>query len=54
MKKTVSLEILKHRLAMAMATVFCAVLFVCANTNSCTMIHQPTMPKGIEMFSKIK
>lgn len=54
MKKIVSLEIFKHKLGMIMATVFGMVLFICANTNSCTMIHQPTMPRGIETFKKIK
>ena len=32
----------------------CAVLFLCANTNSSCLIHQPETPKGLDKFSKIK
>lgn len=31
-----------------------AVLFVCANTASCGMVHQPSTPDGLERFSKVK
>ena len=54
MKKKLSLEVVKYRLATVMATTLCAILFVCANTNSCTMIHQPITPKGLEMYSRVK
>lgn len=30
------------------------VLFVVANTNSCTMIHQPRHPEGLKKFRVIK
>lgn len=30
------------------------VLFVCANTNSCCMVHQVKVPAGLEEFSKIQ
>lgn len=29
-------------------------LIVCANTSSTFMIHQPTTPKNLERFSKIR
>lgn len=41
-------------LANVALSVLCVVLFVCANTNSCTMIHQPIAPKGLDQFSKLK
>lgn len=31
-----------------------AVLLICANTNSCWMVHQPEAPKALDRFSKIK
>lgn len=31
-----------------------AILFICANTNSCAMIHQPVAPQKLDGFSKIK
>lgn len=31
-----------------------AVLFICANTASCGMVHQPSAPAGLERFSKVK
>lgn len=43
-----------HRLAMALSSVLCAVLFVCANTNSCIMIHQPEAPSDLARFSKFE
>lgn len=30
------------------------VLFVCANTNSCCMVHQVKTPEGLKAFSKIQ
>lgn len=32
----------------------CAVLFICANTNSCCMIHQPQVPAELERFRKLR
>lgn len=52
--KQVNLQsILNHRIAMFTTYVLSAVLFVCANTNSCCMVHQPAVPDGIEDYSKI-
>lgn len=45
--------ILNHRLALLATYVLSAALFVCANTNSCCMVHQPNVPDGIENYSKI-
>lgn len=36
------------------SSTLCAVLFICANTNSCCMVHQPHAPAELERFSKIK
>lgn len=54
MKKINLNAALMHRIATALSSVLCAVLFVCANTNSCTMIHQPEAPADLERFSKVK
>lgn len=43
-----------HKLAKVTATILCAVLFVCANTNSCCMIYQPEVPDDLWRFSKIQ
>lgn len=54
-KKAISQIFAPSRLASAITTsVLCAVLFVCANTNSCAMVHQPEMPADAARFSKIK
>lgn len=45
---------LTHRLAKILSTALCAVLFICANTNSCAMIHQPEIPDGLDRYSKVK
>lgn len=54
MKKAFFMNVLKNRFATAVGTVLCAVLFVCANTTSCIMVHQPESPAGLERFSKVK
>jgi len=43
-----------HRIAKAVSFVLFAVLFICANTTSCTLIHQPETPVGLQRFSKVK
>lgn len=43
-----------QKIAAAIASVLCAALVVCANTNSCMMIHQPKAPADLARFSKIK
>ncbi len=42
------------KIATLLSTILCAVLFVCANTNSCVMVHQPKAPEGLERFSKVE
>lgn len=54
MKQTNALSMLMHKLAKFAASALCAVLFICANTNSCCLIHQPQAPAELERFSKIK
>ena len=54
MKKTISKLFAPSRLASIVTSVLCAVLFVCANTNSCAMVYQPEMPAEATRFSKIK
>lgn len=43
-----------YKAAAAMAAFLGVVLFVCANTASCGMIHQPKAPDGLKAFSKIE
>lgn len=43
-----------HKLAKFAVSSLCAVLFICANTNSCCMIHQPQVPAELERFSKLR
>ena len=54
MKQTNTLSMLTHKLAKLAVSALCAVLFICANTNSCCLIHQPQAPEGLERFSKIR
>lgn len=53
MKKSIR-NLFSKRVAAAIVPVLTAVLFVCANSNSCLMIHQPKAPEGLERFSKVK
>ena len=43
-----------YKFAMLFSAFLSAVLFICANTNSCLMIYQPKTPVELEHFSKIK
>lgn len=43
-----------HWMATVGVSVLGAVLFVCANSASCGMVHQPAAPAGLERFSKVK
>lgn len=52
MKKTTFPALLMFKLAQFTAAALCAVLFVCANTNSSCMIYQPEAPAGLERFRK--
>ena len=54
MRHSKFLSVVNHRAAMIAAYALCAVLFICANTNSCCMVHQPEMPEGLRDFSKIQ
>ena len=47
------LTMLTHKLANFSISALCVVLFICANTNSCCLIHQPQTPEGLERFGKI-
>lgn len=54
MKRTTRNNMLLGKTASLLSAVLCAVLFVCANTNSCFMIHQPQAPDELRKFSKLK
>ena len=54
MKKINFVSMLYSKFAVAATYVLSAVLFICANTNSCCMVHQPEAPEGLEHFSKIQ
>lgn len=45
---------LYYQFAIAFSALMSAVLFVCANTNSCLMVHQPKAPEALSKFSKIE
>lgn len=53
MKNVNTASLFTHKLAGAIASVLFAVLFICANTNSCCMVHQPEAPADLKQFSKI-
>lgn len=52
--KRISLTAMNHLFALATSSVLCAVLFICANTTSCTLIHQPDSPANLHRFSRVK
>lgn len=54
MKKVNLASMFHGKFAVIATYVLSAVLFVCANTNSCCMVHQPDVPEGLEYFSKIQ
>lgn len=54
MKKSAVAANIKRVLANITLSVLYGVLFICANTTSCTMIHQPQSPEGLDSFRKMK
>ena len=52
--KKINFKLNTYKIAAALSSVLCAVLFVCANTNSCGMIHQPEAPEGLARFSRVE
>lgn len=54
MKENRILVAKNHWFAKVISSLLCAVLFVCANTTSCTLIHQPEAPSDLRRFSKVK
>ena len=50
MNKTINLASLKLWIATAASTLLYWVLFLCANTNSCTLVYQPEAPKNLENY----
>lgn len=47
-------QMLTRKFAQIAVSALCAVLFVCANTNSCCMVYQPQAPVELERFSKLR
>lgn len=45
---------LYYQAAMLFSTLLSAVLFICANSNSCFMIHQPKAPKALSRYSRFE
>lgn len=41
-------------LAKFVTAALCTILFICANTNSSCLFHQPETPQELDKFSKIK
>ena len=54
MKQTNALPMLTRKLAKFAVSALCTVLFICTNTNSCCMVHQPQAPAELERFSKLR
>lgn len=54
MKQIKIAPIFMHKLAKIAVSALCTVLFICANTNSCCMVHQPQTPEELNRFSKIR
>lgn len=54
MKHSIVSQTLVHKISKLTVPILGAVLFICANTNSCCLIHQPQVPEGLERFSKLK
>ena len=52
--KKLSLATMNHLIALATSSVLCAVLFMCANTTSCTLIHQPESPTDLHRYSRFE
>ena len=44
---------INFRVATSCASFLSLVLTVCANTNSCFLVHQPTPPQNLDKFSKL-
>lgn len=53
-KQMTKIKSMYYSLAMSFALLLNVVMIICANTNSCAMIHQPEAPKALERYSKIK
>lgn len=54
MRKISLRSMMTHRLAMIVSYALIMALFVCANTNSCCLVHQPDAPEALKHFSKIQ
>lgn len=48
------LKSMYYSLAAFSAIFLNAVLFICANSNSCILVHQPKAPEALSRYSKIK
>lgn len=49
-----NLNSIKIRVATICATILGVVLFVCANTNSTFVVHQPETPHELDRFRSFK
>ena len=52
MKKFLNLASAKFWAATTLATILNWVLFLCANTNSCCLVYQPSAPKALDKYKK--
>lgn len=48
------LKSMYYQFAALSVVILNAILFVCANSNSCWMVYQEKAPKALERYSKIK
>lgn len=46
------IEEIRFKLATALTAFLGIILFICANTTSCGIIHQPKTPEQLSLYSK--
>ncbi len=54
MKKTIKVRYSISSFAKIVSALLFAVLFICANTSSSTLIHEPKAPDDLERFKVVK
>ena len=52
--KMAKIKNLYYQSAILFSALLSAVLFVCANTNSCLMVYQPKAPEALSRYSKFE
>lgn len=53
-KQMTKLKSLYYSLAAFSVMLLNMIMLICANSNSCAMVHQPKAPEALNRYSKIK